>query len=308
MEGYHSSRNTLQADLSHYAEDFLGEHDIKFGAQYTKGRSNSQGGYFQNYVNFLYPYRWTQSVQYLQSWYGDTGLRFYNQQDTINPSLTVRTGDSLGMFFDDAVDAEPAPDDQRRAPIRSHDEQIRSGEGLRVPGVPHAINYSPPVLRDRASTDNIFDFNTIAPRLGLTYQVTEDGKTVARASYGRYDPPLTAEALRRFGPDMPLVSRRYQMFEVGPWDRVDTNGDGFIDSIETREAARLVHGLTPLSEEEQTIDYSWNAERGRRPQEPAHGLVHALASSGRLPPTSRSAGRTSTSMRRICSRTSRSTR
>ena len=78
-----------------------GEHDIKFGVQYTKGRSNSKGGYFQNYVNFLYPYRWTQSVANMQSWYGDTGLVFYNNKDTINPFLTVRTGDSLGAFFDD---------------------------------------------------------------------------------------------------------------------------------------------------------------------------------------------------------------
>src|SRR5262245_52130100 len=101
VEGYQSSRNTIQADVSHYAEGFLGQHDFKFGVQYTKGRSNSQGGYFQNYINYLYPYRWTQSVQYMQSWYGDNGLLFYSYQDTINPFLTVRTADSLGSFFDD---------------------------------------------------------------------------------------------------------------------------------------------------------------------------------------------------------------
>jgi hypothetical protein len=56
---------------------------------------------------------------------------------------------------------------------------------------------------------------------------------------------------------MPLVSRKFQVFEVGPWSAVDTNGDGFIDSIETREAARKVSGLSPISEETQTIDYSW---------------------------------------------------
>src|SRR5262245_40836061 len=48
VEGYNSSRNTIQGDVSHYAEGFLGEHDIKFGVQYTKGRSDSKGGYFQN--------------------------------------------------------------------------------------------------------------------------------------------------------------------------------------------------------------------------------------------------------------------
>ena len=97
----------------------------------------------------------------------------------------------------------------------------------------------------------------MVPAHRLTYQLTEDGKTVARASYGRYYMPLTVEFLRRFGPDMPPVSRTFQMYEVGPWSSVDTNGDGTIDSYETLAAARLVYGLTPLSEEQQTIDYSW---------------------------------------------------
>jgi hypothetical protein len=132
-----------------------------------------------------------------------------------------------------------------------------AGKVYDFPRSPDAINDPPPVLRDRASTKNIFDFKTWAPRIGLSYQLTGDGKTVARASFGRYYMPLTAEFLRRFGPDMPLVSRDYQIYLVGPWSAVDTNGDGVIDSIETREAARKVHGLTPISEEHQTIDYSW---------------------------------------------------
>ena len=37
----------------------------------------------------------------MQAWYGDTGLLFYNNRDTINPFLTVRTADSTGLFFDD---------------------------------------------------------------------------------------------------------------------------------------------------------------------------------------------------------------
>jgi hypothetical protein len=87
--------------------------------------------------------------------------------------------------------------------------------------------------------------------------LTEDGKTVARAAYGRYYMPLSIEYLRRFGPDVPLLTRTFQMFEVGPWSEVDTNGDGFVGPAETREAARKVAGLTPISEEERTIDQSW---------------------------------------------------
>jgi hypothetical protein len=257
VEGYQSSRNTIQADVSHYAEGFLGAHDVKFGVQYTKGRSNSQSGYFQNYVNFLYPYRWTQSVQYMQSWYGDNGLLFYNNKDTINPSLTVRTGDSMGVFVDDQW--QPTRRLTINLGLRFDHMTNKYGVGkvYDFPSSPDAINNPPPILRDRQATDNVFDFKTWAPRIGLSYQLTGDGKTVARAAFGRYYMPLTAEFLRRFGPDMPLASREYQVFEVGPWSSVDTNGDGFIDSIETREAARRVHGLTPISTEITTNDYSW---------------------------------------------------
>jgi hypothetical protein len=256
VEGYQSSRNTIQADVSHFAEGFLGAHDVKFGVQYTKGRSNSQGGYFQNYVNFLYPYRWTQSVQYMQSWYGDTGLLFYNNRDTINPSLTVRTGDSTGVFFDDQWNPTRRLTVNLGLRFDHMTNKYGAGKVYDFPSSPDAIN-NPAVLRDRQSTDNVFDFKTWAPRIGLSYQLTGDGKTVARAAFGRYYMPLTAEFLRRFGPDMPLVSRELQVYEVGPWSAVDTNGDGFIDSIETREAARKVNGLTPISSETQTIDYSW---------------------------------------------------
>ncbi len=120
-------------------------------------------------------------------------------------------------------------------------------EGLRLRDLAEGINGPPPVLRDRASTGNIFDFKTWAPRVGVSYMLTEDGKTVARASYGRYYQPISVETLRRFGPDMPLVERTTQIFEVGPWSPVDTNGDGQIGTVETRDAARRVHGLTPLA-------------------------------------------------------------
>jgi len=257
MEGYNSSRNTIQADVSHYAEGFLGEHDIKFGAQYTKGRSNSIGGYFQNYVNFLYPLRYTQSVQYMQSWYGDTNLLFFNNLYTINPFLTVRTADSLGGFFDDQW--TPTRRLTINLGLRFDHMTTKYGVGKVYEFVnsPDEINDPPPVVRDRASSDNIFDFKTWSPRVGLTYQLTEDGRTVARASYGRYYTPLTVEFLRRFGPDMPASTRNVQMYDVGPLSEADANGDGWIDGYETLAAARKVYGLTPLSEDPTTFDQSW---------------------------------------------------
>ena len=243
IEGWHSNRQTIQADLSHYAEDFLGEHDIKFGAQFTKGRSNSLGGYFQNYANFLYPYRWTQTVQYMQSWYGDTGLIFYNLKEQINPFMTVGTADSLGLFFDDQW--SPTKRLTINLGFRYDRMTTKYGEGdVYEPLTKPTDIGDPTVLRKRQGSDNIFDFKTISPRIGLTYSLTKDGKTVARASYGRYYLPLTVEYLRRYGPDCPLVTRQMQMYSV-PWDIADANGDGEIDTIETRNAAREIYGMTP---------------------------------------------------------------
>jgi len=245
VEGYDSSRNTIQGDVSHYAEGFLGEHDIKFGAQYTKGRSDSKGGYFQGYVNFLYPYRWTQSVQYMQSWYGDTGLLFNNYRNTINPFLTVRTADSLGVFFDD----QWTPNRRLTINLGLRFDHMTSKYGTgKVYDVPASASDfgNLTVLRDRTGTDDVFDFKTWSPRVGLSYQLTDDGKTVARASYGRYYMPITVEFLRRFGPDMPPQNTLFEVYDAGPWNVVDQNGDGWIDSLETLAAARLIPGQTPI--------------------------------------------------------------
>jgi hypothetical protein len=258
VDAQKANRQTIQADVSHYADHFLGQHDFKFGVQYTRGRGNRQEGYLQNYANFLYPYRWSQDVSYLQKTYGDTGLLFYNYHDTINPTLTVRTADSIGLFMDDQW--TPTRRLTVNLGLRFDGMTTRYGVGevYAFANSPAQINDPPPVLRNRAASGTIFDFKTIAPRIGLSYMLTPDGKTVARAAYGRYYMPLSVEFLRRFGPDMPALNRETQMFLVGPWDTVDTNGDGMIDSDEARKAAERVHGLTPISQTTRTIDPSWS--------------------------------------------------
>jgi len=237
IEGWKSSRQTIQADVSHYAEDFLGEHDIKFGAQFTRGRSNSLGGYFQNYCNFLYPYPWTQNVANLQQ-YEPGGLLFYNYHDAIDPFLTVATADSLGFFFDD----QWAVSNRLTVNLGLRYDRMTSKYGagyVYEPLTKPTDIANPTILRTRQGSGNIFDFKTWSPRVGITYSLTSDAKTVVRASFGRYYQPLMAEYLRRYGPDCPPVTRTTQFFQV-PWDIADANGDGYIDTVETREAARWI--------------------------------------------------------------------
>jgi hypothetical protein len=276
VEAQKSNRSTIQADMSYYAEDFLGEHDIKFGVQYTKGRGNWMGGYFQNYANFTYPlggwWGYYSGLGYAiwalqtQTWYyGNAfqdGLLFYNNKTEMNPFLTVRTADSLGLFIDDQW--SPTKRLTLNLGLRYDRMSTKYDKGKVYEFVtsPEQINDPPPVVRDRAATENIFDFKTFAPRVGLTYQLTEDGKTVFRANYGRYYMPLAVEFLRRFGPDMQLVNLYYQIYMI-PWDIADRNHDGYIypygndDVNELRWAVRNIPGRDPIYERLQTYDPSW---------------------------------------------------
>ncbi len=276
VEAQKSSRNTIQADMSYYTEQFLGEHDIKFGVQYTKGRGNWMGGYMQNYANFTYPLGgWWEyapglgyNIEYMkwQTWYYDNaiqdGLLFYNNRLEMNPFLTVRTADSLGFFIDDQWSLTNRL--TLNLGLRYDRMTTKYGEGKVYEYVnsPEEINGPPPVLRDRASTDNVFDFKTFSPRIGLTYQLTGDGKTVLRASYGRYYMPLAVEFLRRFGPDMQETNVYYQIYMI-PWEIADRNGDGYIwqygndDVNELRWAVRQIYGSDPIYERTDSFDPSW---------------------------------------------------
>lgn len=256
VEAQKSNRQTVQVDVSHYAENFLGEHDMKFGVQYTRGRGNWQGGYFQGYANFAYPYRWTQNINYMESWYGDTGFVMYNEQKHLNPFLTVRTTDSLGIFFDDQWSISDRL--TVNLGLRFDRMTAKYGEGkvYENPASPGAINDPPPVLRTRESTGNVFDFKTFSPRIGLTYSLDKEGKTVLRANYGRYYMPLSVENLRRFGPDMPTQRSHFMFYNI-PWDQVDLNGNRTVDYDEVIHATRLIHDMTPYNEYWTESDVSW---------------------------------------------------
>lgn len=257
IEAQKSSRNTVQADVSHYAEDFLGEHDMKFGVQFTRGRGNWFGGYFHGYANYAYPTRWTQSVNYMQSWYGDTGLDMYVRQEHRNPYLTIRTADSLGFFLDDQWTI--GRNLTFNIGLRYDRMTAKFADGGKIYAMPQPgvdVN-NLDVLRERTGSDNVFDFKTFSPRLGLTYMLTKDAKTVFRASFGRYYSPISIENLGNTGPDLD-ATQTHMMFYSIPFDQADLDGDGYISGDEVVAATRLLHNLTPYNDYWTTNDPSWN--------------------------------------------------
>jgi len=257
-----TSRTTIQADISHYAENFLGEHDIKFGVQYTRGRLKGIGGDFfgkdlidpytgENlgffgYYNTAYPYRWTYVEQEMKDWYGDTGLIMYVNRSYEKPRLTVRQADALGFFFDDQW--SPFKRLTLNLGLRYDMMTAKFGKGkmFEQPTTLQGFREELKFVRDRKGSDNLFDFKNWSPRVGLTYQLTNDQKTVFRASFGRYYTPLGVESFGSGGPDQ---DRSYNetLFYLIPFEGLDLNGDGVLFGDDIAKASRMIWGLDPIN-------------------------------------------------------------
>ena len=269
VESYKSRRKTMQADLTHYAAHFLGEHEVKFGVQYTKSAGNYYGGYFQGYANFAYPYPWDYGPAKDWWWNGPESWQWgtdenpvfpiYNMKFYQHPWLTRRLANETGGFVDDTW----ALNDRLTFNLGMRYDQMTAkyGEGAiyDFPTSPADIAH-PTLLRTRAGTGNLFDFKDFSPRLGLAYILTDDRRTVLRAHVGRYFSPLGVESLRRFGPDMDKEKIETWLYFL-PMSQVDLNHNGMVDFDEVRPAYRLLVGRQPnqlLSKG--TRDPSWSLE------------------------------------------------
>ena len=255
VEAQKSKRNTAQIDMTSYTDRFLGQHELKYGVQYTTANGDWQGGYFHGYANFAYPYPYNYGPAQNWWWNGpeswqwgtdeDPVFPMYNNKVFRNPWLTVRQSNSTGLFVDDTWSLNDRI--TFNLGLRYDRMTAKYGEGAvyEMPESPDDIN-NPVLLRKRAGTDNIFDFKTFSPRIGGAFVLTEDRKTVLRAHIGRYYSPLGVETLRRFGPDMEPTLQETWRYDL-KMSEVDLNGNNMIDFDEVRPATRLLAGREPTT-------------------------------------------------------------
>jgi hypothetical protein len=175
-----TNRTQANANISHYAQDFLnGSHEFKAGIQYSHG-----------YSDFVYGY--IGGVKYYD--YMDQPYEAYFR----NPSHYGGTMDQVGVFLDDswAVSSRLTANlglrfDYNHGSIPSFDELDGSNKptGNKIPGIPDVV-----------------DWKQISPRIGITYQITSDRKTVVRASYGRYTKGLVIGDIQAATPAQAILS------------------------------------------------------------------------------------------------------
>jgi Carboxypeptidase regulatory-like domain/TonB dependent receptor-like, beta-barrel len=153
------ARDQANASLTYFAEDFLGgDHDFKAGVQYAKGDSEWSGGYpgGKYYIYYAgYPYYLYEQQPFMYGGKSNALGAFIDDSWKIGERLTV----NLGLRYDHSNASIPS--------WNVLDGWEKTSQT--VPGL-----------------DDLIVWDTIAPRLGLAFQLTSDHKTLLRASYGRY--------------------------------------------------------------------------------------------------------------------------
>jgi len=153
------SRHQANASYSHFAENFLGgDHDFKIGIQYLHGFNSGVGR--------------TPGEGIYYDWGGEPYIKWEQQNWKFGGVLN-----SIAGFIDDAWKIG---------------KRLVINFGLRYdynsadyPEFPK-IKYYEELPETVPGINDLISWNVFSPRLGFVYQLTSDGKTVLKASYGRY--------------------------------------------------------------------------------------------------------------------------
>ena len=209
-----------------FAEDLLGaNHEFKFGTELK----HSYGQRDRQYQDEYY---------YFRDIDARTGYRAYIYRPNANYDYRINR---LGLFAQDTISLG------RLSVLASlrYDRQWGYTNEVSVEGsnVSWAGEYNLPAVTADAVEGNVI-WNTFSPRLGLIYDITGDGKTVAKANFGiygdRYSPGFLSGLVNTYGyvrwnwdnkngdmavqPDEISGPRTYDSFSVlDPQDLFDPN-------------------------------------------------------------------------------------
>ncbi len=159
---YHwkTNRSQINATLTHYADDFIkGSHEFKFGAQYAHGLSDMIEGYWGGVAYY--------------DWQREPYYAYFRA-----PSHSGGTNDQFALFMDDTW----AVSDRLTLNLGVRFDYNKGS----IPDFDELDSFEQPTGTKIAGIPDVADWKNISPRLGLNYQLTNDRKTVFRATYGRY--------------------------------------------------------------------------------------------------------------------------
>ena len=162
------SRLSINGDYTRYVNEWGGDHEFKMGVEFHRGTGE-----------YLYHYEVTEVALgepdlrygYYPDWYGFERTAGWNAYIMDGWNVTDRLLINIGLRLDNHRYNIP-------------DQEIPGGGTVSGPG-------------------DIHTFNNLAPRIGFTYKLTEDGRTLLRGSYGRYYETVATGLLQELNPAVP---------------------------------------------------------------------------------------------------------
>jgi outer membrane receptor protein involved in Fe transport len=163
------NKTQVAAAVTHYADDFAGSHDFKFGVQIERANSQASLAYFNNvfYYDYGGPYYAFFREPYAMDARTNVAAGFVQDNWTLNDRMTL----NLGLRFDHTTGSIPD--------VEQPDSSLEGTTGVTFPGQGELIG-----------------FNNVSPRVGLTVTLDKAAKTVAKASWGRYYGKLLGNMFR----------------------------------------------------------------------------------------------------------------
>ena len=187
-------RTTAKATMSHYQASWLGaDHQWKIGGQVERGGHHA--------INII-----------------PTGVRFVDSNGQPSQSVSSDPSHAGGMFLTAAAFASDA---------LTLGERLTINLGLRFD---HTRAFS----QDLSAVDlqghetdatvqglgTLYTWNLLSPRAGVTARLTADGRTMLRASYGRFSQGVLTGELEAFHPGASPVTTRAFETATGDYTRV----------------------------------------------------------------------------------------
>jgi outer membrane receptor protein involved in Fe transport len=223
------TNNRITASLTHFTDRFItGSHDLKFGTQIAPNNWNLSaaamiGGRYYTDRNGQ-PFRVEEQDPAVQI--GRVrGVGVYVQD---NWQLTSRVTLNLGVRYDGYRGDVPEVD--------QYDARSEK-TGVKFPGV-----------------SDVLRFNEVSPRLGMTFKLDSQGKTVAKSSYGRYFGRMHTSLFDSISPgNQPTVTYNFNPVT------------GLYDQFQSSVDPRANYGIDPNLKNQYTDQFYLGVERQLAP-------------------------------------------
>lgn len=162
------SRLSINNDYTRYLNDWYGDHEVKAGLEFHRGTGR-----------YLYHYEVTEVALgepdvrygYYPDWFGYERTKGWNAYIMDGWNINDRLLVNVGLRLDTHTYNVP-------------DQQVPDAAAVAGPG-------------------DIHTFYNLAPRIGFTYKLTDDGRTILRGSWGRYYETVGTSLLTQLNPAQP---------------------------------------------------------------------------------------------------------